>query len=158
MLFNENQQATDYRFLEVNPAFEAQINLHEATGKTMRELAPEHEENWFRKYGEVALSGVHQHFEQEAAALGRWYEVYAFRMDMLQDYQIAILFNDITERKRNEERQAFLLKVSDAMRALPNEETIDVLGTSRLAEYLQVERCYLATLYPEQDRVYVGPE
>ncbi|MGI4728703.1 MAG: GAF domain-containing protein [Janthinobacterium lividum] len=44
------------------------------------------------------------------------------------------------------------------MRAQPNEEAIGVLCTSWLAEFLQIERCYLARLYPERDSVYVGPE
>jgi len=37
-------------FLEFNPAFEEQTGLHEAHGKLMRELVPEHEEHWFEIY------------------------------------------------------------------------------------------------------------
>jgi len=53
-------------FLEFNPAFEEQTGLHEAHGKLMRELVPEHEEHWFEIYGKVALTGEPAHFENEA--------------------------------------------------------------------------------------------
>ena len=38
----------------------------------------------------------------EARALNRWYDVYAYRIGEPQDRQVAILFNDITERKQAE--------------------------------------------------------
>ena len=68
------------------------------------------------------------------------------------------IMRDLTERKQAQQRQAFLLDISDAMRAQSNEEAIGVLCTSRLAEFLQLERCYLAKLYSDEDKVYVGPE
>src|SRR2546426_4685837 len=73
VLFDEHGTPVDYRFLETNAAFEAQTGMRAATGRRMRELAPSHEEHWFRIYGEVALTGEPHRFQQEAAALGRWY-------------------------------------------------------------------------------------
>ena len=43
ILFDEQGRATDYRFLEVNPAFGRQTGLENAVGRTMRELTPTHE-------------------------------------------------------------------------------------------------------------------
>ncbi|HYH82512.1 MAG TPA: PAS domain S-box protein, partial [Longimicrobium sp.] len=81
VLFDAAGQAADYRFLEVNPAFERYTGLAGAAGKTMRELAPAHEAHWFETYGRVALTGEPARFEARAAALeGRWYDVYAFRV------------------------------------------------------------------------------
>ena len=57
-------------------------------------------------------------FQQTAAALGRYYDVYAFRVGTPEQRRVAILFNDVTARKRAEERQAFLLTLSDALRPL----------------------------------------
>ncbi len=103
IVFDAAGQPADYRFLETNPAFERQTGLHEAEGKLMRELAPDHEAHWFEMYGRVALTGAPARFVNEAKALGRWYDVYAFRVDEPQSRHVAILFNDITERKRSEE-------------------------------------------------------
>lgn len=78
IIFDRQNKPVDYRFLEVNSAFEKQTGLTEAVGKTMRQLEPNHEEYWFEIYGKVALTGQNVHFEKRAAALNRWYEVYAF--------------------------------------------------------------------------------
>lgn len=103
MLFDADERPVDYRFLEINPAFETQTGLLEAKGKRMRELAPEHEEYWFEIYGKVALTGESVYFENEAKALNRWYEVRAFRVGGQESRMVAICFNDISTRKEAEE-------------------------------------------------------
>lgn len=103
VIFDEANKPIDYRFLEVNPAFEKQTGLHDAEGKLMRELAPDHEEHWFEIYGRIALTGEPAHFVNEAKALGRWYAVSAYRVGGEGDGKVAILFNDITENKMAEE-------------------------------------------------------
>jgi PAS domain S-box-containing protein len=104
MLFDENEKPIDYIFVETNPAFEKNTGLKNAVGKRMRELAPEHEEHWFEIYGKVALTGESARFENRAEALHRWYEVYAYRIGQPEIRKVAILFNDITERKQVEEQ------------------------------------------------------
>ncbi|SAL70926.1 PAS/PAC sensor hybrid histidine kinase [Caballeronia telluris] len=105
MLFHEDGTAADYRFLTVNPAFEAQTGLVKATGRTMLELAPHHEKHWFETYGEVARTGMPAHFQNEAAMLDRWYNVHAFRLDPSRPNQVAILFSDITEQRNADQRR-----------------------------------------------------
>ena len=53
--------------------------------------------------------------------------------------------------RKSEERQAFLLKFSDALRAEPSEDAIIDLALRMLAEELRLDRCYATVLYPEQD-------
>ncbi len=77
--------------------------MADAQGKRMRELAPQHEEHWFEIYGRVALTGQPVRFQNRAEQLHRWFDVYAFRIGRPEDRHVAILFNDITERKRTEE-------------------------------------------------------
>jgi PAS domain S-box-containing protein len=113
VLFDGNDKPIDYRFLEVNPSFEKQTGIQNARGRRMREIAPLHEEHWFEIYGKIALTGEPARFENPAAQLHRWYDVYAFRVGELQERKVAILFNDITERKRLERR---VLEVSDIER------------------------------------------
>jgi PAS domain S-box-containing protein len=99
VLFDASGKPVDYRFLEINPAFEKQTGLRDAQGKRMRELAPNHEEHWFQIYGNIALTGEPLRFENEAKALGRHYEVCAYRVGGAGSRKVAILFNDITDRK-----------------------------------------------------------
>jgi len=103
VLFDENNKPVDYRFLEINPSFERQTGIPNAQGKRMREIAPQHEEYWFEIYGKVALTGESVRFQNQAAQLHRWYDVYAFRFGEPQGKTVAIVFHDITWHKRAEE-------------------------------------------------------
>ena len=119
VLFDETNQPVDYRFLEVNPAFVRQTGLHQAEGRRMRELAPLHEEYWFEIYGQIALSGAPTRFENKAEQLHRFYDVFAFRVGSPHERKVAVLFNDISERKRTEEAiQSHAIQLEDLNRAL----------------------------------------
>jgi len=109
MIFDAEGRPADYRFLEVNAAFEKQTGLHEAEGKLMRQLAPDHEAHWFEIYGKIALTGEPARFENDAKALNRYYDVYAYRVGKPEDRQVAILFNDISAHKRAEAEARRLL-------------------------------------------------
>ena len=69
----------------------------------MRSLAPDHEAYWFEIYGKIALTGEPAHFASEARALNRWYDVRAYRVGKPEDRQVAIIFNDFSDRKRTEQ-------------------------------------------------------
>ncbi|MEX0759099.1 MAG: HWE histidine kinase domain-containing protein [Tistlia sp.] len=109
MLYDAQQRPVDYRFLEVNAAFERQTGLPDAVGKTMRSLAPRHEQHWYDAYGRIALSGEPERFELSAAELGHFYDVYAFRMGRPEEHRVGVLFQDISERKRAEEHRSLLI-------------------------------------------------
>jgi PAS domain S-box-containing protein len=103
VLFDENERPVDYRFLVVNPTFERQTGIENATGRRMREIAPLHEEHWFEIYGHIALTGKPMRFENSAEQLHRFYDVYAWRIGEPAERKVAILFNDITERRKIEQ-------------------------------------------------------
>ena len=104
MIFDADTLPADYRFLEVNPAFEKHTGIRNAQGKRMREIAPDHEAHWFEIYGRVAVTGEAIRFENEAKDLGgRWFDVYAFRLGGHGSHKVAILFNDISARKASED-------------------------------------------------------
>ena len=90
MLYDSDGKPRDYRFLEINPAFEKQTGLAHALGKTIRELAPRHDEHWFRIYDQVARSGEAVRFENLATAMNRWFDVYAFRLGGAESRRVAI--------------------------------------------------------------------
>ena len=102
MIFDEQKKPVDYRFLEVNPSFEKQTGLPDVLGKRMLELAPQHEAHWFETYGRIAVTGEAARFQNHAEQLHRWFDVYAFRFGEPKNWQVAILFNDITGRKQME--------------------------------------------------------
>lgn len=103
MIFDSNDRPIDYCFLNANPSFTKLTGLpDDAVGKTARELLPDLEEFWFETYGDVALTGRATRFEHESVVMGRWFDVYASRVGGAESRQVAIVFNNITERKRAE--------------------------------------------------------
>jgi PAS domain S-box-containing protein len=128
MLFDQNGQPIDYRFLETNPAFEKQTGLTQAVGKTARQLIPNLEASWVETYGKVALTGEPLRFENGSEVMNRWFDVYAFRFGQ-SVREVAIFFKDISERKRvelalesaNQKISSILESITDAFVAFDSE-------------------------------------
>jgi PAS domain S-box-containing protein len=99
VLFDQEDKPIDYRFLETNPAFEKHTGLSNAEGRTIKQLSPVQETHWLDIYGQVALTGEPIHSINKSSSLDRWYEVRALRFGDAENRQVAILFNDITDRK-----------------------------------------------------------
>ncbi|BCS34236.1 two-component hybrid sensor and regulator [Luteitalea sp. TBR-22] len=110
VLLDAQGEPRDYRFLEANPAFDGATGLREPVGRTALELVPGLDRWWVRAYGRVALTGEPARFENYAAAMQRWFDVYAFRFGDPEARQVAIFFKNVTERKRNELERAALLQ------------------------------------------------
>jgi len=144
----EQEKPVDYRFLEANPRFEQQTGLYGAVGKTALELVPDLEAHWFETYGRVALTGEPQRFEDSSAAMGRAFDVYAFRVGGAEGRRVGILFKDITERKKAEEALAELNReLEDKVRAR-TKQVQDLAGQLTLAE--AKERARLAQVLHDE--------
>lgn len=98
-LFNERNEPYDYLFHEVNPAFEKHTGMKGAMGRRMLEFVPSMENLWLHNYARVALTGEPIRFEAEHKTLGRWFDVYAFRVGPSASRRVAVLFNDISQRR-----------------------------------------------------------
>jgi PAS domain S-box-containing protein len=98
MIVDEAGRPVDYRFLEANPLFETMTGLKDAVGRTALELVPDLEPHWVTAYGKVALEGAPLRFQQGSEAMGRWFDVFALPVE--PHGRFALVFNDITQRKR----------------------------------------------------------
>ena len=116
MMFDDADQPINYRFLLTNPAFDKQTGRENMQGKTIREVAPQHEDYWFELFGNVALMGESLRFENYAQEFHGWYEVYAFRVEEPKLRRVGVLFNDITDRKQAEVEREELLAREQAAR------------------------------------------
>ncbi len=102
MIYDEDGNAVDYRFLDVNPAFETITGLAASliVGRTVCEVLPGTEKYWIDTYAGVVKTGQPISYENYSARLGRYYDVWAFRHG--QD-KFATVISDITRGKRVEE-------------------------------------------------------
>jgi PAS domain S-box-containing protein len=98
MIYDEAGRPVDYRFTEVNEAFERHTGLKDVVAKTIKELVPCHEEHWFEIYGHIAKTGEPQKFTHVGAGMNRWFEVSAFRMGPPEARKVAAIFADVTQR------------------------------------------------------------
>lgn len=102
IIFDKNHQPVDFRFLEVNPSFAKQTGLNDVLDKLACELIPGIEQYWLDVFGQVAKTGEPTRFENRAKPLQRWFEVYAFRVEISEGKKVGVIFNDITSRKESE--------------------------------------------------------
>jgi len=102
IITDEHDTPVDYRFLDINPAFERLTGLkrENVIGKTYKEVLPGDDPKWLRMYGAVALTGEPLQLENYSPVLKRYYDVLAYRP---APRQFAVIFMDITGRKLAEE-------------------------------------------------------
>ncbi|HEX8287279.1 MAG TPA: PAS domain S-box protein [Pyrinomonadaceae bacterium] len=120
VLFNQAGEPVDYRFLEINPAFEklTGIPADEALrGTPISQLVPNFEERWYQLYGKVATTGEPVRAVEGSQAMGRWFDVNAFRVGGQESRKVAVLFNNITDRKQAEQDRERLLEQLEAERS-----------------------------------------
>lgn len=108
ILCDGNGLPVDYQFIDLNPAYESMMGLksNDVAGKRASEVWPnlrEQEVDWVTFYGEVALNGGTQEFEQFFEQQNKWYKV---NVSSPQEYYFVIYLTDITMQMKMLEDQA----------------------------------------------------
>ncbi len=100
IICDEHGLPYDYRFLDVNPAFEAMagITAGDLIGKTANQIFPETEKYWIDIYGAVALSGKAVTFERQLFGnADHFFKIFAYSPATMQ---FVILCTDISEARQ----------------------------------------------------------
>ncbi len=102
IICNDNGEPVDYQFIETNSMFEEYSGLSRdaVIGKNVKTIFPDTEDYWIKLIGNVGQTGTPIHYTNYAVELSRYFEVYAYSPE--KNYCAAI-FNDVTERIKNEE-------------------------------------------------------
>jgi PAS domain S-box-containing protein len=113
---------SDYIHLEANPAYAVHAGIPDVVGQKLREMVGDEAQGWVDLYAKVLHTGEPIRFERELVATGRWLELAAFRIEPASRRQVAVLFQDQTEKKRAE----IALRASEEnfrtlARAMPNQ-------------------------------------
>ena len=136
----------DFRYVLCNPAFGRHTGLGDPVGRTIRSVVAEPEPSVMAVYDRVARTRRGERFEAYVTPLDLWMDAEAVPADA--PGQVAVLFTNIGERKRTEarlreaeERQRFLLRLSDALRPLADPMDIMAAASEALGRHLGVGRC-----------------
>lgn len=149
----------DFRYVAANPAFQRQSGLEDPVGRTLRELVPEIEDDTLARYARAAegqgaevftARGLDKEFQVEALATGH-------------PGQVAVLFRDVTAARRaeaalreSEERQTFLLRLSDDLRPLSDPVDIQNGAMRVLGQRLGALRVQYYEAEPDDEHVRPG--
>jgi PAS domain S-box-containing protein len=144
MIYDENGDPFDYRYLELNPAFKRLTGVRPELilGRTVKEILPDTEKYWIDIFGNVAKTGEPFYYENFSQEFGKWYDTYAFSP---QKDQFAVVFNDSTARKEaeralQESEELFRNVVKNAQAII---YVIDKDGYFTLSEGLALEKMHL---------------
>jgi PAS domain S-box-containing protein len=104
-IYDENGYPYDYRYVEVNPAWEKMTGCPRADriGKTVREVRPDLGPDWFDKQARVALTGEAIHYEDHDPIADKWFAISAFSP---RPGQVASTVMDITKSVKPKRRCA----------------------------------------------------
>jgi PAS domain S-box-containing protein len=94
---------SDYVHVSANPAYERHAGIADVVGQRVRAMVPDEADGWVELYGRVLETGRPVRFERELVATRRHLELAAFRIEPPERRQVAVLFQDITARKRVEQ-------------------------------------------------------
>ena len=155
VIMDDDGEAADYRFLEVNPAFAEMTGITaEAAGHAARDLVPGLEDHWVETYARVGRGRESLRFEQGSDVMGRWFDVYAAPVGSPESGRFAIVFSDVTERKRAEQE---VRDLNAALEARVEDRTAEVRDlAARLTMAEQTERQRIAHVLHDdlQQRLY----
>lgn len=120
IIFDKHKKPVDYRFVDVNPAFEKFSGMKREfiLGKTVNEIStqPKTQESIKarKQYDNVAVTGEPMYLESYNEKQKKYFELYAYRPNK---NQIGLIFSDITARKKtDEEKNNFISIMSHELR------------------------------------------
>lgn len=93
---------SDYVHVQANPAYERHAGIANVVGQKVRDMVPDEADSWVERYRNVLLTGEPVRFEQELEATRRHLELAAFRVEPAERREVAVIFQDVTERKQSE--------------------------------------------------------
>jgi PAS domain S-box-containing protein len=93
---------SDYVHTAANAAYAINTGIPNVVGQKVRDMVPDEADGWVKLYAEVLKTGQPIRFERELVVTGRYLELAAFRVEPASRREVAVLFKDVTARKRAE--------------------------------------------------------
>ena len=134
-------ETVDFRYVEANRAFGVHAGVSDVVGRTIREAFPGEPNEWIETYAEILRTGKALRFERALVTQSRVLEVNAFRVADGSGLRVAVVFKDISERRRAAEalhdsdrhKSEFLAMLAHELRnpLAPIRASLDVMRLAR---------------------------
>lgn len=137
--YDNNGNAVDFIYLEVNSAFEIESGIASVAGKKATDVLGEHAQFWIETFAKVRASGEKIMLSSNRSVTGRWFETNIFPIGGSGSNKVVFIFADISARKEEERiRQDFaneLKEQVDARTAELNRSNRELLNFARAASH-----------------------
>ncbi|WP_373546484.1 GAF domain-containing protein [Chamaesiphon sp.] len=150
LIFDANDRLVDLYYLEANPAAVRMMGT-DPVGIRASEIFTL-ESPWLETLGHVAQIGIGERQELYTAQLDTWYSFYIFKIADAQSRRVAIIYDDVTERKRREANLAFLTEIQDEFTHLVSPDEIMQAVGEKIGAYLNISQCVFGEIDRSQDR------
>jgi PAS domain S-box-containing protein len=155
VIFDDRHHPIDILYLDANAAA-VRMTGQELVGRHTSDLSPTFEAEWFTTLGRVALTGESIRSELPALPLNAWYEFYAFRPDPANTRQIALIYKDITDRKRAElqlqqqfQQECLLADIAQDIRQTLDLDRVLSSTVERVRAFLETDRVVIFHFRPD---------
>ncbi|WP_375444788.1 PAS domain S-box protein [uncultured Fibrella sp.] len=139
ILYDETNAPIDILYLSANPAAARMVG-QDFTGRRLREIDASYEDYWYEIFYRVARTGQSERMEQYAESDKKWYDFSVFKVSD-RGSRIAVVFQDVTGRKRQQASAAFLIDIQNNFTNLSSTDEIMQTIGARIGEYMQVKTC-----------------
>ncbi len=145
LVYDGDGHCKDFRYLEVNDAFEHHTGLTQPVGRTMREMVPALSSYWAATYAKVVESGVPVRFEHKGTG-NRWFDVNAIRLEPAESCRVVLQFKNITAKKREEQNTRFLADITAELSRQATVEEILCVAGEQIRRFLDVSSVSFAEI------------
>jgi PAS domain S-box-containing protein len=110
MIYDESGKPCDYKFLQVNPAFEKIMGLpaSQMVGRTVKEVLPGVEDYWIQRYAHAVKTGKSGFYKNYSKELDKYFDVWVFPTARKS---FGVLVSDVSEQKKMEQRRSLFNEV-----------------------------------------------
>lgn len=149
IICDDEGNASDFRFLAANPAYERMFGVTRAEiiGQRARDVSVDFDNEWFHTCGEVALTGATKKIKTFSKSLNRYLSI---SVHSPKHGRFAVLARDITDEKAHQELVE-RLAYHDVLTGLPNRARLNDVLKSEMDEKVQGQKMAGALLYIDMD-------
>ncbi|MGB3308811.1 MAG: response regulator [Nodosilinea sp.] len=155
VVFNDGNQAVDIVCLETNAAA-IDIVGEDFTGRQLSEISLVCEPHWYSIFGQVVRTGKGERLEEYAELNQKWYDFYISKVGDEDSRRAAVIFQNVTRRKRREANAAFLSDIAaDFARLSAADEIMQTVG-AKIGAYLNLSVCAFAEIDADEQNATIN--